>query len=73
MSPYVEVRVDCFAVGWSVRGPSGFRSITSERSSLGSLCKRIVHDKWMTYIDFEVIRSKAKVTVTFNIKMASDQ
>ena len=63
-SRYIVLHMSVGSVSPSVRPPDGFRMITQER--LG-----IDHDWQMTPIDFEVTRSKVKVTVTRNSKMVS--
>ena len=73
MPPFEEEGVYCFAhVGRSV-GPST-RWLSDDNSrTLGprimKLHRYIHHDSQMTPIDFEVTRSKVKVTVTGNSKM----
>ena len=75
MPPFEEEGVFCFAhVGLSV-GPST-RWLSDDNSrTLGprimKLHRYIDHDLQMTPNDFEVTRSKVKVTVTRNSKMVS--
>jgi hypothetical protein len=73
--PFEEEGVYCFAhVGLSVCPSTRWLSDDNSRTlrpRIMKLHRYIDHDSQMTPIDFEVTRSKVKVTVTRNSKMVS--